>query len=236
MKLPAKGAKITTCVIMDRKIKIIMQSAPTVAENLKMDESLAKACADTGEKVLRFWWGGPITAVLGCGDKPENALELDECEKRGISYIKRVTGGGTVLQTPDVFNYSYTAPNPGNFDIMETFKLGAEFLKSGLAKFGIQAEMQGISDVTVNGRKISGNAQARKWHSILLHGTILVDADYNLMEAVLKQPAKQPEYRLNRSHRDFLVSLADLGVNAARVQIESSFTEAADVFSDKLIL
>ena len=69
-------------------------------------------------------------------------------------------------------------------------------------------------------RKISGNAQARKWKALLVHGTILVDFDHELADQVLKYPPREPAYRRGRAHREFLVSLRALGVPADRVSVE----------------
>lgn len=195
--------------------------------NLAIDEQLAQSAGQTGRRILRLWWGSSPTAVLGCGDKPEKALNLDECERRGIGWVKRVTGGGTVLQTPEVFNYSYTAPDSGRLDTGRVFEQGAKLIIYALARFGINAQKRGISDVTVGDLKISGNAQARKWRAVLLHGTMLIDMDRELMEAVLKHPFREPDYRNGRAHSDFIITLNDLGVVASEAQVENAFASAA---------
>jgi lipoate-protein ligase A len=82
--------------------------------------------------------------------------------------------------------------------------------------------------VAIGDLKISGNAQARKWRAVLLHGTLLVDADVELMEAVLRHPRKEPEYRRGRAHRDFVVTLAQLGVRATDAEVEAAFMEVAE--------
>lgn len=208
-------------------LEVIRWSEPTVEMNLAVDEQLAQAAGREGRRVLRLWWGSRATAVLGCGDKPEMALDLGECERRGVSWAKRVTGGGTVLQTPDVFNYSYTAPDPGRFDMQRAFEQGTQLVIRALAQLGIDARHRGTSDVAVGDKKISGSAQARKWRAVLLHGTLLVDADTELMEAVIRHPLKEPGYRQGRSHKDFVTMLAELGVSATKAEVETAFATAA---------
>jgi lipoate---protein ligase len=208
-------------------LEVIAWSEPSVERNLAVDESLAQEASRTGRRVLRLWWGSGPTAVLGCGDKPESALDLDECTRRDVGWAKRVTGGGTVLQTPGVFNYSYTAPDSGCLDTGRVFEQGARLVVRALAEFGVSARQRGTSDVAVDDLKISGSAQARKWKAILLHGTLLVDMDTVLIEAVLKHPRKEPDYRNGRSHGDFIVTLNDLGITAGRTAIEEAFTSAA---------
>lgn len=212
---------------MPNDLEIIRLSAPTVQGNLDIDAELARTAVRDGRRVLRFWWGGAPTVVLGCADKPEIAADLDECGRRGIQVIRRITGGGTVLQTQGVFNYSYTAPDPGSLDIHGVFRQGAILIVDALAKLGVSAQHRGISDIAVGQRKISGNAQARKWHAILLHGTVLADIDHDLVEAVLKHPTREPDYREGRKHSDFIVTLRELSVEAECEDVESAFAVAA---------
>ncbi|MEN6357958.1 MAG: lipoate--protein ligase family protein [Armatimonadota bacterium] len=212
-------------------IEIMRSSEPTVEGNLAIDESLAREAGLTGRRVLRLWWGSGITAVLGCADKPEKSLNLDNCARLGVGWVKRITGGGTVLQTHGVFNYSYTAPSYGRLDMQQVFSQGADLIVSVLSDFGVNARQRGISDVAVGDFKISGNAQARKWHAILLHGTILVDVDFDLVEAILRHPAKEPEYRRHRPHKEFLTTLRDLGMILPKAEIEAAFAQSAAIFS-----
>lgn len=218
---------LSRLVCLSGDLEVIRWSEPTVEMNLAVDEQLAQAAGRVGRRVLRLWWGGRATAVLGCGDKPEVALNLDECRRREIGCARRVTGGGTVLQTQGVFNYSYTAPDVGRLDMQRVFEQGTQLVVRALAQLGIDARHRGTSDVAVGDRKISGNAQARKWRAVLLHGTLLVDVDTKLMEAVLRHPLKEPGYRQGRSHRDFVITLAELGVPATNAEVETAFTMAA---------
>jgi len=96
-----------------------------------------------------------------------------------------------------------------------------------LAAFGIEGRPEGTSDVAVGDRKISGNAQARRWGAVLVHGTLLVDFNHDLADAVLRHPPREPSYRRGRSHRDFLVTLRALGVGLAHSSIESTAIDAA---------
>ncbi len=68
-------------------------------------------------------------------------------------------------------------------------------------------ERQGHTDLTVGGLKFSGNSQRRRKDYVLFHGSFLLHADVELIEKVLPFPSRQPDYRLNRSHMDFLMNL-----------------------------
>lgn len=67
--------------------------------------------------------------------------------------------------------------------------------------------VQGGTDLTWRGWKFSGNAQRRRRHTLLFHGTFLLHFDLTLVAALLPHPSRQPGYRQNRRHRDFLTNL-----------------------------
>lgn len=208
-------------------MEIIFHTAPTVAENLAMDESAAKAAFVTGKRLLRFWWGGPPAVVMGSNERAEQVADVEACTRYGVDLLKRCTGGGTVLQTDDVLNYSLITPAPSSLDLKAGFRQGADLICAILAAFGITGAPRGASDVAVGAQKISGNAQARRWKALLVHGTLLVDFDFDLVERVLLHPARQPDYRQGRSHRAFLTTLRALGVCANRSLLEQVAIDAA---------
>jgi lipoate-protein ligase A len=208
-------------------MKVIWQSAPTVAENLAMDDAAARTTAATGLHLLRFWWGGPPAAVMGSSERPEQVVDAEACARLGVDVLKRSTGGGTVLQTSDVLNYSLVTPAPASLDPEPGFRPGLDLICAILKALGVAGRPEGTSDVAVGNRKISGNAQARRWKALLVHGTLLVDFDYALADAVLRHPPREPAYRRGRIHRDFMVTLRELGVDLARSEIESASLQAA---------
>ena len=75
--------------------------------------------------------------------------------------------------------------------------------------------MRGHTDLTVGERKFSGNSQRRYKRSLLFHGTFLLNLDLSLITKLLRAPSKQPDYRNNRSHTEFLTNL---NVSAARLK------------------
>jgi lipoate-protein ligase A len=201
-------------------MEVLFWTAHTVAENLALDESMARTAFSTGRRLLRFWWGGPPAVVMGSNERAERSVNSDACARLGVEVLKRCSGGGTVLQTSDVLNYSLVMPAPNHLDLMAGFRQGTDLVISLLDAFGVTGVVQGTSDVAVAGRKISGNAQARRWRSLLVHGTLLVDFDFDLAEKALPHPPREPEYRQARRHRDFLVTLRTLGVEADRGTVE----------------
>src|SRR6266852_654225 len=72
---------------------------------------------------------------------------------------------------------------------------------------GGSVAVEGFTDLAVNGLKFSGNAQRRKRRCLLFQGTFLLDLDFYLVEKLFRPPSRQPAYRANRSHAEFLTRL-----------------------------
>jgi lipoate-protein ligase A len=64
-----------------------------------------------------------------------------------------------------------------------------------------------VNDIDVRGRKISGNAQTRRWGVVLQHGTILLDTDTRTMFTVLKVSQEKISDKLIKSAEDRVTTI-----------------------------
>lgn len=208
-------------------MELLCWSAPSVAENLAFDETQAKSAYATGKRLLRFWWGNSPAIVMGSSQCTGDVANTTACTARRVPILKRCSGGGAVLENSGVFNYTLISPAPSHLDVAASFQEGTDLVRSILANLGIAGVRRGTSDVAVGDRKISGNALAMRWKAQLVHGTLLVDFDFDLADQVLKHPPREPDYRHGRSHREFLVTLRELGIQADRKHIEEAAFDAA---------
>jgi lipoate-protein ligase A len=207
---------------------VMCWSAPSAAENLALDVELAKSAVSTGRSLLRFWWGDGLAVVMGSSERADAVVDTDACAALRVPILKRCSGGGTVLQTSGVLNYSLISPAPSTLDVRAAFRQGTDVIRAILRSFGVVGVACGTSDVAVGDRKISGNAQAWRWKSLLVHGTLLIDFDFDLAGKTLKHPSRQPDYRRGRSHRDFLITLRQLGISASRDEVEQAAVHAGE--------
>jgi lipoate---protein ligase len=72
---------------------------------------------------------------------------------------------------------------------------------------GLKIEPRGTSDLASGNRKFSGNSLRCKRNHLLYHGTLLYDFDLPLIERLLKPPPRQPDYRQERTHGEFVMNL-----------------------------
>jgi lipoate---protein ligase len=194
-------------------MKYLDFTLPTPAENLACDEALLDACERGGNEILRFWEPTTTFVVLGYANQAAKEVNLDAAKKMGIPVLRRLSGGGTVVQGPGCLNYSLILRIDGaNAPSVRTIEGTNRFILERNAKAleplaGSRVEIQGHTDLVIGGRKFSGNAQRRLKHCLIFHGTVLVNFKINSIENLLPMPSQQPCYRENRSHTDFLTNL-----------------------------
>jgi len=185
---------------------------PTAEENLACDEALLDWVEKGAEEgVLRVWEPARYFVALGYGNRLATEVNAGFCRQNTIPILRRCTGGGTVLQGPGVLNYALIldaeAGGPmhsvtaANRFIMEQHRHALSHLLRA------PVEVRGYTDLAIGGLKFSGNAQRRRKRCLLFHGSFLLHFDIELIEKALPQPASEPDYRLGRSHGEFLMNL-----------------------------
>jgi lipoate-protein ligase A len=187
-------------------------SHETPAENLALDEAMleARARAEIGD-TLRFWESPALFVVLGAGGRVADDVQVAACERDGVPILRRCSGGGTVLQGPGCLNFALSLATDSHPSLVGIDSTNAWVLSSvarALAPLLPDAPiMMGTSDLVFRGLKVGGNAQKRKKNAILFHGTILHGMDLSLVSHYLAEPPKQPEYREQRHHGEFVTNL-----------------------------
>lgn len=165
---------------------------------MAVDEALLESVAEgTSKPVLRFYrWNKPAVAI-GYFQSVEEEVDVVKCREDGVEIFRRMTGGGAVYKDPKG-ELNYTLVIPENFpavsgDIRESYGKINSCVVKGLSELDIDSEHSGINDITVGGRKISGNAQTRKKGVILQHGTVLLDFDAEKMVKYLRIAEEKSE-------------------------------------------
>ncbi|MEK7685146.1 MAG: lipoate--protein ligase family protein [Verrucomicrobiota bacterium] len=194
-------------------MKYLDLTLPTPAQNLACDEALIDFCeADNDVEILRFWQSSQYFVAVGYANRVAAEVNLEECRRRQIPVLRRCTGGGTVLQGPGCLNYALVLRIESRNSLQSITATNCYIMKrhqETLQKVtGLAISVQGFTDLAIGGLKFSGNAQRRKRDYVLFHGSFLLDFDIALVEKLLRMPSKQPAYRANRSHADFLTNLS----------------------------
>jgi lipoate-protein ligase A len=179
---------------------------PDPAANLALDEALLLDAELVGlGEVLRLWhWPAPVV-VLGSACKLADDVDEAACLADGVPILRRSSGGGTVLWGKGCLLFSLIlsyerAPELAQIGSSYRYILGR--VAEALGLDGVR--QAGVSDLAIGDRKFSGNAQQRKRGFLLHHGSLLYDFDVTLVGRYLRTPLRQPEYRAQRAHDNFL--------------------------------
>jgi lipoate-protein ligase A len=192
-------------------MQFLDRTLPTPEANLALDEALLlEAEAGQGGEVLRVWeWPAPAV-VLGAACRLVEDVDVAACRRDRVPVLRRASGGGTVLLNEGCLCFSLVlayARHPALGEIPSSYRWILEQIRTALAELLPDVQPAGTSDLTLAGRKCSGNSQQRKRHHLLHHGTILYAFDCEGVGRYLKMPSRQPDYRAGRAHDKFLVNL-----------------------------
>lgn len=166
------------------KWRLIIDSPRNAFMNMAVDEAILSE----GISTLRLYKWKPSAISIGYFQSIEEEVNLQECRKQGVDVVRRITGGGAVYHDEyGEITYSVVCPQkllPEN--ILQSYKVICNSICHGLKFLGVDAFHSGINDIVVNGRKISGSAQTRRYGRVLQHGTILVKTNVKKMFSLLK--------------------------------------------------
>jgi lipoate-protein ligase A len=231
--------------------RLIRSGHNSGAWNMALDEALLEsylAQHRNNEKplpIIRFYSWQPACLSLGYAQRAEREVDFDGCTALAIDWVRRPTGGRAILHESSELTYSViaTGDEPGIAGgILESYRRISNALLIGLKNLGIEASLAGKEnakvvantaacfdapsayEVTYQGRKVIGSAQARRGDGMLQQGTILVSVDMERLFTALKPPP-----RLNRTEAieqvgARLISISQiLGSEIAFEEIEKAF-------------
>ncbi|MGN1410481.1 MAG: biotin/lipoate A/B protein ligase family protein [Eubacteriales bacterium] len=126
-------------------------------------------------------WSGDKSVITGKFQNIYEEVSLLECQKNNIGIFRRNSGGGTVYHDLGNVNFSFFADKGENSPDYERFLTP---IVHALCSIGIPAELGKSFDITVGGKKVSGNAQSVHKSRVMHHGTLLFDTDLGVLSSV----------------------------------------------------
>ena len=150
--------------------------------NLAAEEYLLHSFS---EPVFRLWRNSPCV-VIGKNQNAMAEIDIDYVKQNGIAVVRRLTGGGAVFHDLGNVNFSFFdtyRPEEGTSDMFRRFTAP---ILAALQNLGIDARLEGRNDLTIDGRKFSGNALCVAKDRVLQHGTLLFATNMNKLAGALK--------------------------------------------------
>lgn len=144
---------------------------PTI--NLALEEYCVRNLDVENEMYILFYVNQP-SIIIGKHQNTIEEINKDYVDAKGIKVVRRISGGGAVYHDFGNLNFSFiTKYSPEFFHNFEKFTRPVVETLRGM---GVNAELGGRNDITVDGRKISGNAQFTNLKSMFSHGTLLLNS------------------------------------------------------------
>jgi lipoate-protein ligase A len=152
-------------------------------------------------------WQNDNAVIIGKNQNAHAEINATYVADHGIKVVRRLSGGGAVYHDLGNLNFTFiTANNPANQLDMQLFCVP---VAETLAKLGIDATIEGRNDITIDGRKFSGNAQYIKNGRVMHHGTIMFSSDLETVGQALNVSADKLTTRGIRSVKSRVTNVSD---------------------------
>lgn len=170
---------------------------------MAVDEYLFNLCHQKKLGFFRLYsWEKP-TFSFGVSQKITRAIDVDFIQQNNCDYVRRITGGKTVLHHHEI-TYAVISSEDTFYrdnDLYRSYMLISTVLVNAFHTLGLDARLSKGSpshlaksnnpcfsfptanELEINGKKIVGSAQKRDNRALLQHGSIPISMDYELYAA-----------------------------------------------------
>jgi len=166
-----------------------METMVFYIENRKTDPyynlALEQLVFDTFDRSYSYFmlWQNHNSVIVGKNQNTAAEINTSFINEHKINVVRRLSGGGAVYH--DLGNLNYTFITDADRKDTLDFKTFCEPVQKALVSFGVPAVISGRNDMTVEGKKISGNAQYIKQGRVMHHGTLLYDSNLDILSKAL---------------------------------------------------
>lgn len=151
-------------------------------------------------------WQNSNTVVIGKNQNTFAEVNQKTADEKGITVVRRLSGGGAVYHDLGNLNFTFIldAKNTTDLDIRLFCQPIADLLQS----LNVSAEVNGRNDITIEGKKFSGNSQYLKQGRIMHHGTLMFNSDLSTVADVLNVSADKFQSKAAKSVKSRVTNIA----------------------------
>lgn len=188
----------------------LIHTAPAPGSwNMAVDEAILEAATNGNvPPTLRLYAWNPPCLSIGYAQSITD-VELDRLQANGWDLVRRPTGGRAILHT-DELTYSVSGPDDDPVlagDILSSYRRISAAILAALGHIGLGVQVQPKEstspgkqpapvcfevpsnyEITADGKKLVGSAQARRKGGVLQHGTLPLYGDLTRIVQALVFP------------------------------------------------
>jgi lipoate---protein ligase len=171
--------------------------------NLATEEYVLK---EISEDSFMLWRNEP-SIIVGKHQNTLAEINVDYVKRNNIKVVRRLSGGGAVFH--DLGNLNFTFTMKSEDENMINFRKYTEPILEVLQNMGIDARFEGRNDLTIGGKKFSGNAMHIWKNKVLSHGTLLFSSHMPDLSAALSADPLKFQDKAVKSVRSRVTNISD---------------------------
>ena len=128
---------------------------------------------------LFFTWIVTPTVIFGRHQVMQNEVNVAFCQTNGIAMYRRKSGGGCVYADEGNLMISYISPSSHSEQVFQNY---LDRMSDCLRRMGYDAVKSTHNDIMVGEYKVSGNACFALPNATIVHGTMLYDVNFEMLQ------------------------------------------------------
>lgn len=173
--------------------------------NLSFEEYIFRNLPLEEEEYVYLWINSPAI-IIGRNQNAYAEINEEYVKEHNLKVCRRITGGGAVYHDLSNLNFSFVTKTKGHDRI--DFKQYYIPIVNALKAIGIDAELSGRNDITIDGKKCIGSSQSVDNHRVLSNGCILFNVQLEELSKALNPRKEKFESKGVKSVRSRVTNIA----------------------------
>ncbi len=173
--------------------------------NLALEQYVFDTLPRTNEYFML--WQNDNAIIVGKHQNTIEEINAPYVREKGIRVARRLSGGGAVYH--DLGNLNYTFIRDAGPEEQLDFAAFCIPVIHTLSILGVEAELSGRNDITIGGKKFSGNAQYLREKRVMHHGTLMFDSHLSVLTQALNVSADKIESKGIKSVRSRVTNIRE---------------------------
>ncbi len=184
-------------------MRFIYSNSSDASFNLASEEYFLKHF----EEDVFFTYINSQSIVSGKHQNTMGEINFEYTQSNNIGVFRRLSGGGTVYHDFGNVNFCFIT-NEKSGDLVN-FEKYLKYIVRFLATKGVKAEIGSRHELTVDGKKISGNASHIYKTRVMHHGTLLFESELDILNECIKITPERYKDKAVKSVRSVVTNISE---------------------------